>query len=108
MFFYGSFQSSLFETERAKANPVVNIENSAIRRSVHYIYYKYFKQTIKLLENEQQQDLARLVSSKSLAPNQLAIYKESHPLKAEQFYEKMYSDCHQYPEIMKLSNDLSS
>lgn len=106
MFFYGSLQSSLFEIERAKANPVVNIENSAIRGSVHYIH-KDFKQTIKLLENEQQEDVARLVSSKSLAPNQVSVYRENHPLKVEQVYEKMCPDRQRYPEIMKLSNDLS-
>lgn len=107
MFFYGSLQSSLFEIERAKANPVVNIEDNAIRGSVHCIH-KDFKQTIKLLENEQHDDVARLVGSKSLPPNQVSIYKENHPLKEEQVYEKMYPDRQQYPEIIKHSNYLFS
>ena len=43
-----------------------------------------------------------MVRSKSLAPNLVELYKENHPLKVEQVYEKMYPDRQQYSEIMKL------
>ena len=56
----------------------------------------------KLLENEQQQEVVKLVRFKRLAPNQVESYKENHRLKEEQVYEKMYPDCQQYFEIMKL------
>ena len=45
--FYGSPQCSVYENERAEADPVVNIEASTVPKSVYY-FYEDFKQMVCL------------------------------------------------------------
>lgn len=73
--FYGSTQCSIFQNEEIKAQPIIEFEESTLRKSLHYFPADFIK-TMKLLENEHQIKMTKMLKSKTLAESNVEDYLE--------------------------------
>ena len=78
------------------------VESDFIPKDVIKLFFRDFKSLLQRENDNQNAEIAKLISKKELAPNKVSIYKESHPISPVSIYKEMFKSRYQYEALVKL------
>lgn len=98
--FYGQTQSSTFEGNETKADPITN-RDSTDDDDVAYFFQEFESSKITAFENRNKA-IKSLIKKKELKVEDAEQYKIDNPILSSDIYKIMIPNAHLYPDIMKI------
>ena len=98
--FYGVRKSSTFNGETNTSEPI--IDKLGLSKDEIRLFFPDFNAEVRREQHKRNEQIRKLIENKKLQPNEVAQYKEDHPINPSVVYKSLIKERSQYPELMTL------